>query len=144
MTSNYDAEATKRFKVILLQFIDELVQMFPSDSDIVLCRILIKDQIPIEIVLGIFVKYFIIHMDMIETRDERFFSERTDEFCKALKLRHNIFNRIWFAENLDDDDKATLWEWIVSIANLVQKCIVAKPDLSTAHECGKDDHEKTQ
>ncbi len=123
MTS-YDLESVKKFKVILLQFIDELVQMFPSDSDIVLCRILIKDQIPIEAVLNIFVKYFINHIDMIENRDESFFSAGTDEFCQALKLRSNIFHRIWFLENLDDDDKATLWEWIVSISKLVQKCIV--------------------
>ena len=125
MTS-YDPEAVKKFKVILLQFIDELVQMFPSDSDIVLCRILIKDQIPIEAVINIFVKYFINHLDMIENRDESFFSTGTDEFCQALKLRSNIFHRIWFLENLDDDDKATLWEWIVSISKLVQKCIVIK------------------
>jgi hypothetical protein len=125
MTS-YDLEGVKKFKVILLQFIDELVQMFPSDSDIVLCRILIKDQIPIEAVLNIFVKYFINHIDMIENRDESFFSTGTDEFCQALKLRSNIFHRIWFLENLDADDKATLWEWIVSISKLVQKCIVTK------------------
>ena len=123
-SSSYDPEGVKKFKVILLQFIDELVQMFPSDSDIVLCRILIKDQIPIEAVINIFVKYFINHLDMIENRDESFFSTGTDEFCQALKLRSNIFHRIWFLENLDDDDKATLWEWIVSISKLVQKCTV--------------------
>ncbi len=125
-SSSYDPEGVKKFKVILLQFIDELVQMFPSDSDIVLCRILIKDQIPIEAVINIFVKYFINHLDMIDNRDESFFSTGTDEFCQALKLRSNIFHRIWFLENLDDDDKATLWEWIVSISKLVQKCIVIK------------------
>ena len=43
-----------QFKNELITFFDELIDIFPSEGDLVMIRIFLKDQIPIEDVMIIF------------------------------------------------------------------------------------------
>lgn len=119
--STKQTELLCKFKVVLLEFIDELVQQFPNDFDIVTCRVFIKDQIPIKIIMDIFIKHFTPYENLINNRDELFFTEGSSEFCKALKLKNNIFEKVWYSNVLDQDDKEIIWEWITSLYKLVTK-----------------------
>jgi hypothetical protein len=114
-------ELLVKFKNVLLEFIDELVQQFPNDSDIVMCRIFIKDQIPTQTIMDKFRKYFIPHNELIMNQDPQFFTIGTSDFCASLNLNTNIFEKIWYSGTLDEDDQQVIWQWITSLYKLVLK-----------------------
>ena len=119
--SDKQLELLVKFKNLLMEFIDELVQQFPNDSDIIMCRIFIKDQIPIQIIMDKFIKYFIPQKDLILNKDPLFFTIGTSDFCSSLKLNTNIFEKIWYSNVLDDEDKEVIWQWFNSLYKLVDK-----------------------
>ena len=45
----------QQFKDNLVSFLDELIDVFPSESELILLRIFIKDQIPTEDILNKFI-----------------------------------------------------------------------------------------
>jgi hypothetical protein len=104
-----------------MNFIDELVQQFPNDSDIVMCRIFIKDQIPTQTIMDKFIKYFTPQEELIKNKDPLFFTMGTSEFCSSLNLNTNIFEKVWFSGVLDDEDKEITWQWITSLYKIVDK-----------------------
>lgn len=110
-----------KFKNVLMNFIDELVQQFPNDSDIVMCRIFIKDQIPTQTIMDKFIKYFTPQEELIKNKDPLFFTMGTSEFCSSLNLSTNIFEKVWFSDVLDDEDKEITWQWITSLYKIVDK-----------------------
>jgi hypothetical protein len=110
-----------KFKNVLMNFIDELVQQFPNDSDIVMCRIFIKDQIPTQTIMDKFIKYFTPQEELIKNKDPLFFTMGTSEFCSSLNLNTNIFEKVWFSGVLDDEDKEITWQWITSLYKIVDK-----------------------
>lgn len=121
MTSDKKFELLVKFKNVLMEFIDELVQQFPNDSDIIMSRIFIKDQIPIQTIMDKFTMYFLPQGDVILNKDESFFTTGTADFCASIHLNTNIFEKIWYTGVLDDDDKDVIWQWITSLYKLVEK-----------------------
>lgn len=119
-----------KFKNILVLFIDELIEQFPYDSDLILCRIYIKDQIPIENIMKLFVQYFYPQKQLVEERNELFFLEGTQTFFEKLKLKTNVFKKIWLSDTIDDEDRVVIWEWVNSLLVLVDKYdkLVNQPD----------------
>lgn len=110
-----------KFKNILVLFIDELIEQFPYDSDLILCRIYIKDQIPIEHIMKLFVTHFYPQKKLIEEKNEVFFLEGTQTFFEKLKLKTNVFKKIWLSDTIDDEDRTVIWEWVNSLLVLVDK-----------------------
>ena len=66
-----------QFKTSLISFIDELIVMFPNESDFIIARIFINDQVPIEDVINAFSEKIYANNNllkkMIKERDESFF-----------------------------------------------------------------------
>ena len=117
------------FKNNLIIFFDELIDQFPSEADLVIMRIFLKDQIPIHDIITIFND--IINKDnqkfkkMIANRNELFFLE-SDIFDSISKNKVVHFKKLWRSERLDDDDKKIIWKWIDSFVYLGDKYIKAK------------------
>ena len=63
------------FKNQIINFLDELIQQFPSEAEFVIIRIFVKDQIPLGDVLGRFIKECLPHHDQIIRKDQAFFLE---------------------------------------------------------------------
>ncbi len=110
-----------KFKNTVVAFIDEIIEQFPRDSDLILCRLYIKDQIPTENLMNIFINFFLPQKEMIVKKDEKFFTEGTAEFFVHLNIKNNIFEKIWASKILDEDDRAIIWEWMSSIVTIVDK-----------------------
>jgi hypothetical protein len=111
-----------KFKNTLVSFIDEIIEQFPQDSDLIICRIYIKDQIPTENLINMFIKYFLPQKQLVANKDEEFFLNGTKEFFEDLKIKSNVFQKVWLSNNvLDDDDRDIIWEWISSIITIVDK-----------------------
>lgn len=103
------------FKKQLIAFFDELIEQFPQESDFVIIRIFLKDQMPIKTIMDTFV--FQMNKDdqafkrMVKERNERFFLEH-DVFDTFGKSKANYMKRLWQSGVLDADDKLTIWRWI--------------------------------
>lgn len=110
-----------KFKNTLVSFIDEIIEQFPQDSDLIICRIYIKDQIPTENLINMFIKYFLPQKQLVINKDEEFFLNGTKEFFEDLNIKSNVFQKVWLSNVLDDDDRDIIWEWISSIITIVDK-----------------------
>ena len=65
----------QKFKEQILIFLDELIEQIPTEGDLVILRILIKDQVSIEKIMNHFVKKLLPFKYQIDNRDEKFFLE---------------------------------------------------------------------
>ena len=119
----------QEFKINLISFFDELIDLFPSEPDLVIVRIFLKDQIPIDEVINIFNNT--INKDnhkfrkMIKDRNEIFFLE-SNIFDSISKSKVVHFKKLWRSEQLDDDNKQIIWKWVDSFVYLADKYIKAK------------------
>ena len=119
----------QEFKNNLITFFDELIDQFPTEADLVIIRIFLKDQIPIDEVINIFINT--INKDgqrfkkMIKDRNENFFLE-SNIFDSISKTKVVHFKKLWRSNSLDDDDKKIIWKWIDSFVYLGEKYIKSK------------------
>lgn len=120
-----EIEILKQFKNTLISFLDELIGQFPSEGDLVIFRIFIKDRVPIENILNFFVLRILPHKKMVNERDEDFFLNKCDLFesvnSDEEKRKVNRFKILWRSPSLDDDDKRIVWEWFDSFIILSEK-----------------------
>ena len=119
----------QEFKNNLITFFDELIDQFPTEADLVIIRIFLKDQIAIAKVINIFNNT--INKDgqkfkkMIKDRNENFFLE-SNIFDSISKTKIVHFKKLWRSNSLDDDDKQIIWKWIDSFVYLGEKYIKCK------------------
>ena len=117
-------EISNQFKNALISFLDELIVQFPSEGDLVIFRIFLKDQIPIETILIYFTQKILPLKSMVKDRNEDFFLNHCRLFemgDNQQKDKINRFKRLWRSESLDDDDKRVVWEWFDSFIFLSEK-----------------------
>ena len=122
-------EILKEFKNSLITFFDELIDQFPEEGDLIIVRIFLKDQMPIENVMTIFINN--LNKDeqklrkMVKDRNEIFFLEN-NVFDTVNKNKVLHFKKLWRSGRLDDDDKKVVWKWIDSFIFLSDKYIKEK------------------
>ena len=96
------------FRDQLIKFLDELIDQFPSESQFIIIRILVKDQILIEDVLGQFIKDILPEKNNIKQRKDAFFTDN-----KFLKTKNgSLFKTVWECPQLDKEDREIIWKWI--------------------------------
>jgi len=103
----------KQFKNALISFLDELIEQFPTEGDLVIFRIFLKDRVPIVSVLNYFVLRILPLKTMVVERDEDFFLNKCKLFeslgTVEKKGKVNRFKKLWRSKCLDDDDKQVVW-----------------------------------
>lgn len=121
-----ELEILKQFKNALISFLDELIVQFPSEGDLVIFRIFLKDRVPIVNVLNYVVLNILPLKQLIVERDEDFFLNKCNLFESIgaeseKKTKISRFKRLWRSESLDEDDKRVVWEWFDSFIYLSEK-----------------------
>jgi len=111
-------------KTQLLSFFDELIGQFPKEGDLVVVRLFLANQIPIQTVMNVF-NHKINTNDqelrkMVKERNEVFFLEHNifDNLGKD-KIIH--FKKLWRSDSLDEQDKKVIWNWIDAFIYLGDK-----------------------
>jgi len=125
-----ELQVLSEFKNGLISFFDELIDQFPKEGDLIMIRIFLKDQIPIEQVMNTFNNS--INKDnnklrkMVKERNELFFLENNvfDESVSKSKILH--FKKLWRSGRLDNDDKEVVWKWLDSFIYLGDKYLKLK------------------
>ena len=96
------------FRNQLIKFLDELIDQFPGESQFIIIRILVKDQILTENVLGQFIKDILPEKNNIKNRKDSFFTNN-----KFLKTKNgSLFKTVWECSQLDKEDREIIWKWI--------------------------------
>jgi hypothetical protein len=119
-----DLKILNKFHNSLVNFFDELVEMFPNEQEFILLRILIKDQIPSTQIMSYF-EFALKNkqiMSSIENRDDNFF---LDNLLFSKINKSDIFKKIWI-NKLNEDDKNIIWKWVDSFMKLTEEYIKHK------------------
>jgi hypothetical protein len=116
----------REFRMVLVSFLDELIEQFPHEGDFVIIRIFIKDQVPMADVLGRFIRDLLIFADQVKERNDKFFLDNTLLYTGAsiADNKVNHFKNLWQSNQLDDNDRETVWQWmdaLIKIASQYQK-----------------------
>jgi hypothetical protein len=120
-----EIEILQEFKSNLISFFDELIGQFPKEGDLIMIRIFLNDQIPIQDVMAHF--NVAINKDdqklrkMVKDRNETFFLEHNVFDFVEDKDKVNHFKRIWRSKSLDNQDKQVIWEWVESFIYIGDK-----------------------
>ena len=99
------------FKENILKFFDALIELLPKEGDLIMIRVMLTSQIPIENALKIFASRIVPNGEMVKAKDERFFLECTDLFAGIRKDRVSYFKDLWASGTLTPQDKEQLWKW---------------------------------
>ena len=108
-----------RFKRSVIQFIDDLIDIFPQESDLIIARVFFDDQIPIVSIANGFVTHVIPHREMISKRNEKFFLENNNIFGMIDNGRVLRFKKLWTSSLLDKDDREVIWTYFDAFITLI-------------------------
>lgn len=120
-----ELEILKQFKKTLISFLDELIDQFPKEADLVIFRIFLKDRVPIVNVMNYFMHKILPLKNMVTERNEDFFMNHCSLFedfqNQQNKEKINHFKKLWRSSSLDKEDKRVVWDWFDSFIFLTEK-----------------------
>lgn len=91
-------------------FLDELIQLFPAEADLIVIRVLVKNTVTPENLISIFIKEALPHKQEIKDRNDDYFIKSTlFDFVGKEKAQH--VKNLWKSSILDSDDRRVIWEW---------------------------------
>jgi len=107
----------REFRNQLVRFLDELIEQFPQMPEFVIFRIFVKDQAPAADVIGRFIRDLLPFRDQVKQRNDNFFLEHSVMYMekkgyKNGKKNADYFSQIWNGDQLDDEDRKIIWEWM--------------------------------
>ena len=120
-----ELQILKEFKQQLVVFFDQLIGLFPTNSDLVIARIFLKDQIPVISIMKLFILRLLPLKEMIYAKDSNFFINNNNLFEELDMNKVNQFKKIWRSTTLDDDDREAIWKWFflfITFSEKYQKC----------------------
>lgn len=120
-----EIDILSQFKKSIISFLDELIEQFPQEADLVIFRIFIKDRVPITDIMNNFILKLLPLKDIILARNEDFFLNQCTLFdsvqSNEKKDSINHFKKLWRSNTLDDDDKTIIWKWFDSFVFLAER-----------------------
>lgn len=111
-----------QFKTHVINFLDELIEQFPTEADLVIGRVFIKDQIPAENVMTAFIVEILPYKEEIKNRDDTLFLEGKMNFLQNVsQTKANHFKKIWKSSALDHNDRDVIWKWFDILIYFVEQ-----------------------
>ena len=99
------------FREQLISFLDELIEQFPEEGDLVVSRIFLKDQVPIAEIMDYTVENLLPLRHKVKNRNEDFFLNDGFMFCDIDESKVVHFKRLWKSNDLDIEDREAIWKW---------------------------------
>lgn len=124
MSSTAAVKILTEFRTNLVAFLDELIEQFPTEGDLVILRIFICDQVPMLDIMEMFSSRVLPLKDMVKQRNAKFFLENNVLFDNVNTSKVSYFKELWASDKLDEEDRATIWRWFdlfISLADRYQK-----------------------
>lgn len=100
------------FKSNIILFLDELIEQFPTEANLIMARIFLKDRVSPETIINVFIKEVMPLKEEVGKRDENvFLNNNLSLFNSFDKSTVNHFKILWKSSALDDEDKKVIWQW---------------------------------
>jgi hypothetical protein len=119
-----DIEILKQFRKSLISFLDELIGQFPSEGDLIMFRIFLKDRIPIVNIMNFYVLKILPFEKLVKERNEDFFLNHCsllDNMNMDKQSKVYKFKKLWRSNTLDEDDRQIIWKWFDSFMFMARK-----------------------
>ncbi len=104
------------FKEQMVKFLDELIIQFPEEAAFYFIRIFVKDKIPVQDVLGRFMRDCLPYRKFIQEKNDLFFLNSDIIYntyaTEVGQDEMNKFKDMWVGGKLDDEDKECIWAWM--------------------------------
>jgi len=104
------------FKEQMVKFLDELIIQFPEEAAFIFIRIFVKDKIPVQDVLGRFMRDCLPYKKFIQEKNDLFFLNSDIIYntyaSEVGQEEMNKFKDLWVGDKLDDEDKEAIWAWM--------------------------------
>ncbi len=122
-----ETQILKEFKNSIIDFLDELIEQFPEETDLVIGRIFIKDRLPAEGIMSNFIQTLSPHRERILAEDDSFFLENAGSlFGTGHSTRANHLKVIWKSSKLQKEDRKIIWSWFKAFLHLADKYVAFK------------------
>jgi len=108
------------FKNNLIQFFNELIELFPDDGDMIAVRILLDTQVPVEITMTKFAERILPVKNMIKNKDDKFFLSDTPIFNGINGDKVLKWKQIWNSPKLEPSDREAIWKWFNLFLSLAE------------------------
>lgn len=117
------------FKKTVIEFVDSLIAVLPSESDLILVRFYINDTVSVDSLMNNFILYCLSDSrpfkKAIEDSDISPFLN-TDALSSLFgdklgrdRLDHFIY--LWKSNTIDEQQKQTIWKWLKSFVKIAKK-----------------------
>ena len=120
----------REFQTQVIAFFDELIAQFPNEGDLVVMRLFISTQLPIEDTINKFIHELTKNdgekRQALKDRNESFFLSFEASSATAEKYKFNHFKKLWRSGQLDNEDKRVIWQWMDSFIFLADKYVKSK------------------
>lgn len=120
----------KEFQLQVITFFDELIAQFPNEGDLVVMRLFISTQMPIEDTVNKFIyelsKNNNSKRQAVKDRNESFFLNFEPNSTTVEKYKFSHFKKLWRSGQLDNEDKRVIWQWIDTFIFLTDKYVKSK------------------
>lgn len=106
-------------KTNFIKFIDELITLFPEETDFILIRLYSSNTLSNEMLISYMTEKILPLKQMIVDKNEEFFLSNNDLFDKLNNGKVSHFKKVW--TNIDDNNKQVIWSWFNCFINLTEK-----------------------
>lgn len=122
--STTETEILNKFKTQLLSFIDELIEQFGSDGQLIILRIFVANQMIIKDAMDMLISKLnqdnMLQRKMLSDRNEAFFVEN-NVFDSFGGTKSGYFKDLWTSDNLTNETKAVIWSWFDAFVFIADK-----------------------
>ena len=125
------------FKTQLTAFFDELIEQFPMKGELVVMRLFIASQLPIEAAIVKF--YNKVNGDngmvknMVKNRNIDFFLKHNVFDDIGETKSGGVFKELWEENDVDQEDLDVIWQWIDALIYISEKYAKYKSATSVAN-----------
>ena len=116
----------------LVSFFDELIDMFPSEGDFVVYRILVKDRVPMTQIVQYMSTYLLPEKEAVKSAIKKAISGNVTPFNDRINEMFTKFGgnndptakgyKKLFDE-MDNESKLAIWKWLHVFIHLLEKCV---------------------
>lgn len=100
------------FKQKGIDFLTQLIEIFPEQTVLITYRMLFENHLPIEMVLLNLGERLSLYQDKIKNRDETFFLSNEEIFAGAKNTEVLMWKDVWKSSRLDANDRVSIWQWV--------------------------------
>lgn len=124
------------FKSQLTAFFDELIEQFPMKGDLVVMRLFIASQLPLETAI---IKFYNkvngedgLVKKMVKNRNIDFFLKHNVFDDLGETKSGGVFKELWEENDIDQEDLDVIWQWVDALIYIADKYAKYKASTMTA------------